>query len=50
MKLLTFQIRSTPGSQKRWNTVGDWIATCLVCLMFIGMLSAMLVVLIGEPK
>src|SRR5215471_14560426 len=50
VKVQTFKTRSAQDAEKKWSTVGDWVATCLVCLMFIGMLSAMLVVLIGEPR
>jgi hypothetical protein len=38
------------GAEKKCNSVGDWVATFLVCIMFIGMLSAMLFVLIGDAR
>ncbi len=51
MKLQTFHTRSGPNAEKqRWSTVGDWVATILVCLIFVGMLSAMLAALLGEAK
>ena len=50
MKLQTIQTRSGPNAEKRWSTVGDWVATILVCLIFVGMLSAMLAALLGEAK
>jgi hypothetical protein len=50
MKLQALRSRSRPDAEKGWSTVGDWVATVLVCLIFIGMLAAMLAVLLGEAK
>lgn len=50
MKLLNLQTWSHLHRQNALSTLSDWVATCLVCLMFVGMLSAMLVVLIGEAR
>lgn len=50
MKLQALTTRSGSGAEKGSSTVGDWVASILVCLMFIGMLSAMLAVLIGQSK
>jgi len=38
------------GAKKVPSSVGDWVAPVLAWVMFIGMLSAMLSVLLGPAK
>jgi len=48
MKLQTS--RTHRDTLTKWNTIGDWVATVLVCLTLLGMLSAMLAVVLGDAR
>jgi len=48
MKLQTS--RPHRDTHTKWSTVGDWVATVLVCFTLLGMLSAMLAVVLGDAR
>jgi len=41
---------SRSDGKNRWSNLGDWSAVLLVCMLFVGMMMAMVSVLLGRAE